>query len=234
MIATGPLHFDSVQGDAAQEPRGTAHMATLEQVYDYPILPAGLAPKTAAHVLGAQADVWTERIATSEHLFYMTLPRALALAENVWTERSRKHWDSFVARLPAQLAWLDAHGYNFRIPNAAFAVTGGTTAFEAVAGRVQAVRAWTTAASVTVSLSVPLDGAVIRYTTDGTEPNASARVYRGPFTVVAGRVPIVLRAAAFLRGRGGAVSECGVVRTSLDVLRTHRGASRSWRALVSP
>jgi hexosaminidase len=197
-------------------------------------LPRGLGATAAAHVLGAQADVWTERITTPDHLFYMTLPRGLALAENVWTPRSRKSWDAFVARLPAQLAWLDAHGYPFRIPNAVFALAGGPTVFEAVPGHVQSVRAWTVAPAVTVVMSVPLGGATIRYTTDGTAPAASSLAYRRPFTVRTGRAPVRLRAAAFLRGRHGAVSECSVARTSPAALRARRGASRSFSALVSP
>src|SRR5947209_482765 len=232
--ATGALHFDSVQGDAAQEPRGSAQMATLEQVYDSSVLPRGVSQAATAHVLGAQADVWTERIATPGHLFYMLLPRALAHAENVWTPRRRKSWASFVARLPAQLAWLDAHGYAFRIPNAAFALRGGPAVFASVPGHVQAVRAWTTASAVTIVLSVPLDGAVIRYTTDGTAPSRSSRTYHDPFTVAVGRAPVALRAAAFFPGRAGAVSECDVARTSAAALRAYRGASRSWSALVSP
>ena len=234
VLATGALHFDSVQGDPAQEPRGTPHVATLEQVYDTGVMPRGLRTTAAAHVLGAQANVWTERIATPEHLFFMTLPRELALAEDVWTPRSRKSWSSFLARLPAQLAWLDAHGYHFRIPNAAFALGGGKTLFEAVPGHLQSVRAWTAARTLTVSLSVPLNGAVVRYTTDGTAPRTSSQAYRGPFTVAAGQTPVVLRAAAFLRGRAGAVSECTVVRVSPASLRAHRNASASWSALVSP
>jgi hexosaminidase len=232
--ATGALHFDSVQGDPAQEPRGSAHVATLEQVYDSSVVPRGVPPAAAAHVLGAQADVWTEHIATPDHLFFMLLPRALAHAENVWTPRPRKSWNSFVARLPAQLAWLDAHGYRFRIPNAAFALRGGPAVFEAVPGHVQAVRAWTTAGALTVSLSVPLDGAVIRYTMDGTAPSTSSRTYRGPFTVAVGRAPVVVRAAAFFRSRAGAVSECDIAKTSGAALRAYRSASRSWSALVSP
>jgi hexosaminidase len=234
VLATGALHFDSVQGDPAQEPRGTPHVATLEQVYDTPVTPRGLRTSATAHVIGAQANVWTERIATPDHLFFMTLPRELALAEDAWTPRSRKSWPSFLARLPAKLVWLDAHGYNFRIPNAAFALTGGTTVFEAVPGHIQSVRAWTVARTIMVSLRVPLNGAVIRYTTDGTMPHASSRAYRGPFTVAAGRTPVIVRAAAFLRGRAGAVTECAVARIAPASLRAHRGASTSWSALVSP
>ncbi len=234
VLATGALHFDSVQGDPAQEPRGAAHVATLEQVYDTGVMPRGLRRTATAHVLGAQANVWTEHIATPDHLFFMTLPRELALAEDVWTPRSRKSWSSFLARLPAQLAWLDAHGYNFRIPNAAFGLAGAKTVFESVPGHVQSVRAWTVGRALTVSLGVPLDGAVVRFTTDGSTPRASSRTYRGPFTVAAGPTPVVLRAAAFLRGRAGAISECAVARVAPAALRAHRNASASWSALVSP
>jgi hexosaminidase len=152
----------------------------------------------------------------------------------VWTPSPRKSWDSFVARLPAQLAWLDAHGYGFRIPNTAFALSGGRTVFEAVPGHLQSVRAWTDAHATTVALSVPLYGAVVRYTTDGNVPTMSSRAYRGPFVVPVGRAPVVLRARAFLRDRAGAVSECAVARISTAELRAHRNVSRSWSALVSP
>lgn len=234
VLSSGALYFDGAQGDPAQEPRASPHMSTLEQVYDYGMAPAGLSPSAAAHVLGAQANVWTEHIATPQRLFAMVLPRELALAEIAWTPRAHKDWPSFLARLPAQFAWLEAHRYDFRIPNASFAVTGGLARFEAVPGHVQAVRAWTTAPAVTVALSVPLAGAVIRYTTNAARPSAASPAYRGPFTVRAGRVPVVLRAAAFLHGRAGGVTECAVARVSPAALRAHRSASRSWSSLVSP
>lgn len=234
VIASGALYFDAAQGDPAQEPRASAHVSTLENVYDYVVTPSGLGARESAHVLGAQANLWTERIATPEHLFSMALPRELALAEVLWTPRERKSWDSFVARLPAQFTWLDAHGYPFRIPNAAFALSGGPARFEAVPGHVQSVTAWTSAPALTVRLSVPLGGAAIRYTIDGSAPSAASPTYRGPFTVALGAVPVRLRAAAFYHGRAGAVSECTIARTSQASLRAHRHASASWSALVSP
>ncbi len=237
VLATGPLHFDSVQGDAAQEPRGAPHMATLEQVYDYSVMPRGLSAAAAGHVIGVQANVWTERIATADRLFSMTLPRELALAENAWTPRTRKNWASFLARLPAQFAWLESHGYNFRIPNVSFALAAGPkTVYEAVPGHVQAVRAWIVApaSTATVGLSVPVRDAVIRYTTDGSAPTASSRAYQRPFTLPVGPVPVVLRATAFVHGRAGAVSECAVARITAEALRAHRNTATSWSALVSP
>jgi hexosaminidase len=233
VLASGPMYFDGAQGDAAQEPRASGQMSTLEEVYDYDVSD-GLSSREAAHVLGGQANVWTEHIATTQHLFYMTLPRELALAETVWTPRERKSWASFMARLPAQFAWLEAHRYAFRIPNAAFALSGGATAFTAVPGRVQSVDAWTSARALTVRLSSPLADGVIRYAIGGAAPSAASPAYRAPFRVRIGGAPVVLRAAVFLHGRRGAVSDCVVRATSGQALRRLEGASRTWTGLVSP
>lgn len=234
VVASAPLYLDAAQGDPAQEPRAGRHMSTLERVYDDPVIPAGLAPKDAAHILGGQGEIWTEHITTERQLFYTALPRELALAEILWTPRDRKSWSSFLARLPAQLTRLDAGGYTFRIPNATFTVTGGRTVFEALAGRVQSVAAWTTASTVTVALGVPLTGAVIRYTTDGTAPSPSSPRYDTPFIVRTTQSPIRLRAAAFFHARQGAVTECIVARVSPAAIATRTHTSKSWASLVSP
>ena len=193
VVASGAFYFDGAQGDVAQEPRASPHMSTLEEVYDAVVTPAGLGPREAAHVLGGQANLWTERITTPEHLFYMALPRELALAEVLWTPRARKSWDGFLARLPAQLAWLDAHDYRFRIPNTAFALSGGPAAFEAVPGRVQAVDAWTSAPAVTVR-------SPCRWRTPSSATRATARRRRRCRRPTAGRSPC---------GRAARRSGCG-------------------------
>lgn len=234
VVASGPLYFDAAQGDAAQEPRAGAHMSTLEEVYADSVLPPGLSARESAHVLGVQANLWTERIATPQHLFYMLLPRALALAEIAWTPPQEKSWDSFRARLPRQFGWLNAHRYAFRIPNAAFALSGGPTRFAAVPGHVQAVDALTTAPALSVALTVPLDGSVIRYTLGGAAPSSSSPAYHRPFTVRPGGAPLVLRAAAFFDGRAGAVTECRITRVAPAALRARRALSTTWSALVSP
>jgi hexosaminidase len=234
VFASAPLYFDAAQGDPAQEPPASRHMSTLENVYDSTVTPPGLAPREAEHVLGAQANFWTEHVATEDRLFSMLLPRALALAEIAWTPRSRKSWSSFLARLPAQLDWLEAHRYPFRIPNASFTIGGGRTAFEAVPGHVQSVRVSTTATIATVALAVPLNHAVIRYTSDGTDPSPASPAYHAPFTVAVDRAPLHLRAAVFFRGRRGAVTEAVIARTSAAVLRARTHASASWASLVSP
>ena len=234
VVASAPLYFDAAQGDAAQEPPATRHMSTLEQVYSDAVLPPGLDAASARHVIGVQGNLWTEHIDAEQQLFRMLLPRALALSEIAWTPRARKSWDGFLARLPAQLAWLDAHGYAFRIPNAAFTFSGGPARFDAVAGHVQSVRVTTSASSLTVALSVPLAGATIRYTTDGTPPSAASTPYRGPFTVRSAGTPLRIRAAVFFHGRRGAEAESLIARVSPSALRARRGGATSWTSLVSP
>ncbi len=236
MTPDGPLYFDAYQGDRSQEPRAIGNMSTLEQVYDYDPTPDGVTAPQAGHILGAQANLWTEYIDTPDYLFYMLLPRELALAEISWVPREGKNWDSFVARLPEQFAWLEAQRYPFRIPNPSFTVSGGTMNFASVQGNVQSVDAETDAQKVTVVLSAPLKDAVIRFTTDGSEPTASAQEYRGELTLSLGSGQRTdLQAVTFLPdGRKSTISECIIRRVSLAAVKSRRHASRTWAALVSP
>lgn len=233
VVSGWPLYFDAAQGDPMQEPRATRHVSTLNEVYSYDIVPAGLARDRRARLLGGEAALWTERVRTPQHLFYMLLPRELALAEILWTPRAQKNWPSFLSRLPAQFAWLDAQGYAFRIPNAAISVSGDGTVFTAVPGEMQSVDAWTAASRVKIAFSAPIDG-TIRYTLDGKTPAQTAPAYREPVVVnLSPGVRLDVRAATFFHGRRGAVTECRIHRVGRGTLpRTN--VSRSWSALVSP
>jgi hexosaminidase len=66
----------------------------------------------AQHVLGGQANLWTEFIPTEEHLFRMALPRLCAIAEATWSQE-RGTWDDFSDRLDAHLPRLQALGLPF-------------------------------------------------------------------------------------------------------------------------
>ncbi len=233
VVSGWPLYFDAAQGDAAQEPRATPHMSTLAEVYAWDVMPPGLSSNQRARVLGGEAALWTERIRTPQHLFYMLLPRELALAEMLWTPRANKSWPTFLERLPAQFAWLDARGYAFRIPNASIRVAGDRTVFTAVRGRVQEVDAWTTAARVEITFAAPID-ATIRFTLDGKLPAQNAPAYLRPVIVnLSPGARLDVQAATFFRGRSGAVTECRIHRVR-DGAMPRRSIARSWSALVSP
>lgn len=236
MTPDGPLYFDAYQGDRLQEPRASGNMSTLEQVYDYDPIPDAVSALEAAHILGVQANLWTEHIATPDYLFYMALPRELALAEIAWVPRDMKNWNSFLARLPEQFAWLEEQHYRFRVPNPAFTVSGGTMNFASVQGNVQSVDAQTDAPKIILALSAPLADAVIRFTTDGSKPTASSQAYSGPMTLsLAAGQRANVQAVTFLPDdRKSTISECSIRRVSLAAVKSRRHASHSWAALVSP
>jgi hexosaminidase len=111
------LYFDHYQGARGIEPLAIGGYTTLERVYGFEPVPPALTPEEARHVLGAQANVWTEYIPTADQVEYMAFPRMLALAEVVWTPAAERSWADFARRLPDQLARLDAMHVNYRIPD---------------------------------------------------------------------------------------------------------------------
>lgn len=110
------LYFDHYQGAPPSEPLAIGGYTTLERVYAFEPVPPELTPEEARHVLGAQANVWTEYIPTPEQVEYMAFPRMLALAEVVWTPVAERDWPDFARRLPDQLARLDGLQVHYRIP----------------------------------------------------------------------------------------------------------------------
>ncbi len=233
IVAHAPLYFDAVQGDAAQEPRGTRHMATLEQVYDFDIKPAGLG-QAAQQLLGGEAQLWTEHISTPEQLFYMALPRELALSEVLWTAHQRKGWEGFYARLPAQLTWLASRDYTFRLPAPRIVIGGARLAFSSLAGRTQSVNAATAGSRVHVAFDDAMPNATLRYTLDGSAPTPRAPRYGSGFTLRLTQYrTIPLAVAAFWHGRRSSISACNLTRIPASKI-VWRGASNSWSSIASP
>jgi hexosaminidase len=143
-----------------------------EHVYGWEPVPASLTAEEGRHVLGGQANVWTEYIPTVERCEYMIFPRMLATAEVLWTPVARRDWDSFSSRLMRYFGRLDAMGAVYQIP----APTVGYTAAVFVDRE-------------TVSAGVPLGSPFsLRYTTDGSAPTASSAEYRGALTVTSSQV----------------------------------------------
>jgi hexosaminidase len=95
------LYLDNRQGRAPDEPPGRGTVVSLESVYRFDPLPDGLA-RDAAHLLGVQANLWTEHVRTEEQAELMTWPRAAALAEVGWSPPERIDWQSFSDRLGAE------------------------------------------------------------------------------------------------------------------------------------
>ncbi len=106
-------YFDHYQADPAFEPLAIGGLTTLEKVYSFNPVPSKLTSKEAKHILGAQANLWTEYIDSPAKAEYMAYPRAIALAEALWTPASRKDWKGFVQRLDQHLERLDGMKVNY-------------------------------------------------------------------------------------------------------------------------
>ena len=114
MAPTTHTYFDYYQGPQESEPLGIGGHIPLKQVYDYEAVPAALTREQAKHVLGAQAQLWSEYIPDANHLQYMAFPRACALSEVLWSPAANRDYDLFVLRLQQHLERLQAAGVNYR------------------------------------------------------------------------------------------------------------------------
>jgi hexosaminidase len=100
VLAAHPtLYFDNRQSASPQEPPGRGRVVSLKDVYAFEPLPPAINAEAARHVLGVQANLWTEHIRTEERVAWMAFPRAAAVAELGWSQPDRRGWDDFQRRL---------------------------------------------------------------------------------------------------------------------------------------
>jgi hexosaminidase len=83
---------------------------TVEKVYSFEPVPPGLSASQAVHVLGAQAQMWTDGHPTEERIETLVYPRAAALAEVVWSPATGRDYDGFMKRLQIHVTRLTAQG----------------------------------------------------------------------------------------------------------------------------
>jgi len=99
--------------DKDAQPLGIGGYLPLSKVYSFEPTD-GMTPEVASHIKGVQANLWTEYIATAEHLEYMLLPRMFAVSEVQWCRPDRKDYDRFTRSVDNhQSKILELLGYNF-------------------------------------------------------------------------------------------------------------------------
>lgn len=152
--------------DIDDEPLAIRGYIPVEKVYSLEPTES-LTEKQAKHILGVQANLWTEYIATTEHVEYMILPRMAALAEVQWLYPEKKDYKDFKKRLMPLTQFYKRDSLNYA--KHIFDVQGDFT--------LNAEKK-----TITVTLST-IDEAPIYYTLDGTEPTANSPQYIEPITV---------------------------------------------------
>lgn len=135
----------------------------FEKVYKYEPIPEGFTQAQSKHVLGIQANLWSEMIPNFKRLQYQAFPRMLAMAETAWSSKSNKNYEAFQERMGIQYDRLDALGIQYHIPS----VTG----FKDKVGFLD---------KAIITLNPPLKGMDIYYTTDGSVPSKKSKKYTAP------------------------------------------------------
>jgi hexosaminidase len=113
MTPVNYCYFDYYQADPATQPLAIGGYLTLKQVYSFNPVPAELNATEAQHILGGQANLWTEYIKTPGHVEFMVFPRAIALSEILWTPRNKQNFDEFSRRLANHKKRLDVLNVNY-------------------------------------------------------------------------------------------------------------------------
>lgn len=171
-------YLDYTQGDPSVEVPVYAKLS-LKKSYEFEPAPEGVDPK---YILGGQGNLWTEKIPTIEHAFYMTYPRALAIIESVWSPSENKEWNNFSTR-------LETHFNRFE--------TAGKLISKAVYDPIVSVKKQD--GKMMCTLSNDLSNVDIYYTIDGTFPAQYSTKYTQPFEIPKG--DITFRAVSYRNGK---------------------------------
>jgi len=106
-------YLDHYQADPESQPLAIGGFTTLEKVYSFNPVPDELNPEEQKHILGAQGNVWTEYMKTTDYVEYMVYPRATALAEVLWTSKNKRNYNNFLERFEAHYDRLKALDVNY-------------------------------------------------------------------------------------------------------------------------
>ncbi|MFM2206587.1 MAG: hypothetical protein RL213_562 [Bacteroidota bacterium] len=165
MTPTSYCYFDYYQSRNPGEPLAIGGFLPLDKVYRFEPIPDVLTPEEGKHILGLQANLWTEYIPDESKVEYMLLPRMCALSEVAWSEKTDRDYDGFVTRLVSHFKLLDFLGANY-----------SKAVFD-----VESVVMPNQGKGISVTLSSPYRNGSIRYTTNGKSPDGSSRLYEQPF-----------------------------------------------------
>ena len=174
--------------DKENEPLAIGGYLPVEKCYSYEPTTADMTAEEKSHILGVQANLWTEYIPDANQLFYMLLPRLAALAEVQWCQPEVKNWDRFLESADDFCAIYEIMGYNY-----------GTHLFDASG------KAYINKEKGCVEVILDAQGDTpVRYTLDGTEPGPDSPLYTEPIEI---RETCVLKAKSDRPGMGDRIWE---------------------------
>ncbi len=183
MAPVSHCYFNVYQGDPASEPESFRGLLTLRKVYSFEPVPAELSTEESDFIIGAQGCLWTEYITDGTTAEYMILPRLTALSEVVWTPAGERSWKGFNHRLTQMMKRYDEAGINY---------SRGSYRVDMSASFDEGSN------SILLEMTSEQPSPEIRYTTDGTDPQANSPKYRKAMKM---RESATVRAAIFDNGK---------------------------------
>ena len=173
-------YLDLKQGQSYFEPNLGYSKLLLSATYNSKVIPAGLTAEERKHVIGNQANMWTESLGEYDKLTYMLYPRLFAVAENSWSPESVQSWDDFIERLKSHLTIFDQN--SVRYAKSVF------NPWVHHRGEDGSIKIWFTS---------ELNNPEIRYTTNGADPTGESLLYADTLTI---DQCTTIRAAIFDKG----------------------------------
>jgi hexosaminidase len=114
MTPTSHCYFDYQQvEDTEFEPSRCSGFIPIEKVYNFDPAPDYLSEVAHSHILGVQANLWTEYMTSESMVEYQALPRMSALAEVQWTQPRRKDYNAFWLRLTRLTKLFELYHYTY-------------------------------------------------------------------------------------------------------------------------
>jgi hexosaminidase len=112
MTPGNPVYFDHTQSEN-EDSVTIGGYNPIEKVYAYEPIPKELNAEQAKHVLGAQANMWTEYMKNTQKVEYMLFPRLSALSEVLWSKKEYRDWNDFEKKLMGQFKRYDLWKVNY-------------------------------------------------------------------------------------------------------------------------
>ena len=168
MTPNSHCYFDYYQGDQDAEPLAWGGNLPLGKVYQFDPVVDGMSEEQAKHVLGGQANLWTEYVPTKAQAEYMTYPRLAALAEAVWSSKDNRNWDDFSNRVSSLFQRYGIMGVNYA--KSAYQVTTETSVN-------------TENGVISIALKSEFPQADIRFSLDGSDITSASKKYSAPVDI---------------------------------------------------
>lgn len=207
MSPTSHCYFDYYQSDNDNEPLAIGGFLPLEKVYNFDPIPEDLSEEESEFVLGAQGNVWTEYLQTAEQVEYMVFPRILAMSELLWSSEEKKNYKDFIPRVEKFHERLDALEINYA--NHLYEVNG---------------QLMTDNNMTKFNLQTLTTDKEIRFTVDGSEPNAGAKLYSSPIPIESS---ITIKAAVFKKDKK-------LGRSFTQIINYHKAVGKGITMNVTP